>query len=222
MPEGSTRLDLVIFDCDGVLVDSEVLSAKMMVEELALHGHGVDEAFVYEHFLGRSVATETRMLAELGWALPEGFFVDLQARLLERFRAELRPVPGIAAVLAALRTPRCVASSSVPARIRLSLEITGLLPYLEPHLFSSTMVERGKPFPDLFLHAAQAMGAEPERCLVIEDSEAGVQAARAAGMRVLGFTGAGHAAPAGLTPKLRAAGAEPVLASMEEVGAYLG
>jgi HAD superfamily hydrolase (TIGR01509 family) len=125
-----------------------------------------------------------------------------RAILNERFRRELKPIPGIRTALEKLSGPRCIASSSKPERIRLSLSITGLLDQFEPHIYSATMVERGKPAPDLFLHAARDMGVQPDECLVIEDSPAGVEAANAAGMRVFGFTGGSHALAGGLAAAL--------------------
>jgi HAD superfamily hydrolase (TIGR01509 family) len=132
------------------------------------------------------------------------FDPKLRDRLHERFRAELKPVPGIVETLEKLPAPRCVASSSRPERLRLVLGLTGLLSFFDGHIFSATMVKNGKPAPDLFLHAAREMGVLPERCLVIEDSPAGVEAAKAAGMRVFGFIGGAHAARYDLASALAA------------------
>ncbi|PRD43805.1 hydrolase [Phyllobacterium phragmitis] len=185
---------LVIFDCDGVLVDSEPLAIRVLIETLADAGLTMDAEEAYERFLGRSLGTITAILSE-------EFQVDLthaalengRARLYEVFHAELKPVAGIADTLDRLDVPFCVASSSQPERIRLSLSVTGLLDRFEPNIFSATMVEKGKPAPDLFLHAAGMMNVPPQDCLVIEDSPAGVQAAKAAGMDVFAFVGGGHA-----------------------------
>lgn len=185
---------LVIFDCDGVLVDSEPISISVLVEVITRAGGTIDEETAYQRFLGRSMATIRKILSR-------DFFLDftpahldsLRAVLYERFRRELRPVAGVAEAVGAIAMPFCVASSSQPERIRLSLGVTGLLELFEPRIYSSTMVDRGKPAPDLFLHAAREMGAAPRDCVVIEDSPAGVEAARRAGMRVLAFTGASHA-----------------------------
>jgi HAD superfamily hydrolase (TIGR01509 family) len=122
----------------------------------------------------------------------------IRARMRQRFSAELRPVPHVADALDRIVIPRCVASSSKPDRIRLSLEVTGLLESFAPYLYSSTMVEHGKPAPDLFLHAASSMGVRPEECVVVEDSPAGIEAARRAGMRVFAFVGGSHALPSRL------------------------
>jgi HAD superfamily hydrolase (TIGR01509 family) len=200
-----TPLELVIFDCDGVLVDSEPLAMRVLLEGLAEVGCRLDEAIAYERFLGRSLATVQAIVRdELGLGLTNEQIERMRERLFDLFRRELRPMPGIAAALKALPMPRCVASSSQPERITLSLEVTGLLPRFAPHLFSAAMVDRGKPAPDLFLHAATCMAVRPETCLVIEDSPAGIEAARRAGMAVFGFTGGSHARGAAHRARLEA------------------
>src|SRR5262249_53104683 len=141
-------------------------------------------------------------------------------RTLKAFDRTLRPIPGMAELLANLPGRKCVASSSDLPRIRHSLSLAGILHHFEPHIFSANQVKRGKPAPDLFLLAAASMGTPPERCLVVEDSVAGVTAARAAGMTVLGFTGGGHCLD-GHADKLRAAGANEVLASMPDLAGFL-
>ncbi|MBO4168525.1 HAD family hydrolase [Cereibacter azotoformans] len=188
-------IGLVIFDCDGVLVDSEVLAVAVLVAELERAGVCVDEAFVHRHFLGRSFpAVQEVVLRDFGVTLPETFQADERARLLQAFETGLRPVPGAAEVVRALAVPSCLATSSSPARLARSLEITGLAPLFEGRCFTASQVARGKPFPDLFLFAAAEMGVEPGRCLVIEDTEPGVRAALAAGMQVWRFTGGSHLA----------------------------
>ncbi|KQV38161.1 MULTISPECIES: HAD family hydrolase [unclassified Rhizobium] len=185
---------LVIFDCDGVLVDSEPLSLEVLVGILGNAGVEMDAEEATEKFLGKSLKSMSAILHDdYGLAVDDRFLEQMRLDLYRRFRAELQPVPGIAEALDELDVARCVASSSQPERIRLSLTITGLIDRLEPHIFSASMVENGKPAPDLFLHAAASMGVEPEACIVIEDSPAGVQAAKAAGMRVFAYTGASHA-----------------------------
>ena len=185
---------LILFDCDGVLVDSEPISLRVMREIANEAGAAIDAAEAQRLFLGKSLASACDLLREgHGVILDASALASLRERLYAAFRADLRPTPGVAEALDALDGPRCVASSSQPERIRLSLEIAGLYGRLAPHLFSATMVERGKPAPDLFLHAAARMGVAPADCLVIEDSPAGIEAARRAGMRVFAFTGAGHA-----------------------------
>ena len=190
--------DLVIFDCDGVLIDSEIISARMLVGELARQGVAIDFAYVARHFLGRSYPTVMKVIrADFGVGLPEGFEEAYRARLLAAFETDLRVMPGVVAVLHALRLPWCVATSSSPARARRSLQIGGLDGLAAGRLFTASEVAHGKPAPDLFLHAAARMGAEPARCLVIEDSLMGVRAARAAGMEVWQFTGGSHMAGGG-------------------------
>jgi len=195
--------ELIIFDCDGVLVDSEPISISVLLDVLAKAGHVMDEGTAYRLFLGRSMATTIELLREdFGFVVTPAHLDQARAILNERFRRELKPIPGIRTALEKLSGPRCIASSSKPERIRLSLSITGLLDQFEPHIYSATMVERGKPAPDLFLHAARDMGMEADDCLVIEDSPAGVEAAKAAGMRVFGFTGGSHALAGGLAAAL--------------------
>ena len=193
------RTDLVIFDCDGVLVDSEPISIAVLREVIGGAGIEIDEATAYRLFLGRSMATIIETLAER-FALPftDELLADTRRHMFSRFRTELKPIPGIREALEALPHRRCVASSSKPERIRLSLEVTGLLDLLDPAIYSATMVKRGKPAPDLFLHAAREMAAEPDACVVIEDSPAGIEAAKAAGMRVFAFAGGSHAEAGGL------------------------
>ena len=186
-------IDLVIFDCDGVLIDSEIISAQMLVDSLAGLGVQIDLAYVAQHFLGRSYpVVMAQIRREFGLDLPEDFEDVYRARLLAAFSDGLRIMPGVAEVIGRLARPYCVATSSSPKRVELSLTLVGLEHLLGPHLFTSTMVARGKPAPDLFLHAAQAMGADPARCLVIEDSLMGIKAGLAAGMVVWRFTGGSH------------------------------
>jgi HAD superfamily hydrolase (TIGR01509 family) len=197
------RTRLVIFDCDGVLVDSEPLSIQVLVEGLASIGYDIDEATASERFLGHSLAAVQGMLRdELGFDLPTDRLEAMRLSLFERFRRELKPMPGIVEALDRLRIPCCVASSSLPERIRLSLEVTGLLKRFMPNIFSADIVKRGKPAPDLFLHAAERMGVEPGACLVIEDSAPGITAAHNAGMRVFAFLGGSHARRPGYRARL--------------------
>lgn len=202
---------LVLFDCDGVLVDSEIVACRIGAAELTRHGFPHDIAQVVERYCGVAEATMSEIVArDWGRPLPEDFWPGFRARLEVALRGELAPMAHAAAVIAALAVPVCVASSSRPERIRLSLQLTGLHDLLAPHLFSATMVARGKPAPDLFLLAAGEMGVPPAACVVVEDSVAGIRAAAAAGMRPIGFAGGGHATPA-LTGRLREAGATAVI-----------
>lgn len=196
---------LIIFDCDGVLVDSEPLAFRVLLEGLAAAGHVMEEQAAYDRFLGRSLANLQSVLRrEFGVELSGGQLEAMRVNLFETYRRELTPMPGIVEVLDKLTIPCCVASSSLPDRIRLSLEVTGLLPRFDPHLFSATMVAKGKPAPDLFLYAAGEMSVPPAACLVIEDSAAGIEAAKAAGMTVFAFAGGGHARRPGYRQALEA------------------
>ncbi|MDS7595339.1 HAD family hydrolase [Agrobacterium tumefaciens] len=218
---------LLIFDCDGVLVDSEPVSIAVLLDMLSHLGVEMGEEEAYNRFLGRSVSSMTTTLFEdYGVETDIDFLDHMRVTLFERFRTELKPIPGIFETLDRLSQPRCVASSSQPERIRYSLGLTGLLDRLEPHIFSATMVKNGKPAPDLFLHAAREMEISPERCIVIEDSPAGIAAAKAAGMTVFAFTGGSHARFPAFREKIAGLGADAVFDAMPDlvqlVGGYLG
>ncbi|WP_138467874.1 HAD family phosphatase [Poseidonocella sp. HB161398] len=213
---------LVIFDCDGVLVDSEPISLDVLTGYLSEQGCALDHATGYRALLGRSMASVADWLRrERGFGLTQEMTEEMRDRLFARFAAELRPIPGVAAAVGALGRPACVASSSQPERIRRSLGLTGLLPLFEPHLFSATMVANGKPAPDLFLHAASEMGACPGDCTVIEDSPAGLEAARRAGMRAVAFTGGSHAGPAALRETVAKCAPDAIIDRMEDLPAIL-
>lgn len=216
--------ELIIFDCDGVLVDSEPISIAVLNDVIAGAGVEIAEERAYELFLGRSMATISETLAaDFGLAMTREHLDEMRRNLYERFRAELKPLGGVAEMLSALppSVRRCVASSSLPERIRLSLTVTGLIEAFEPHIFSASMVRNGKPAPDLFLHAANEMGVKPAHCLVIEDSPAGVEAARKAGMRVFGFAGGSHAGGGAFSETLLELGAELVFDDMAELPGLL-
>ncbi|MBE0529321.1 MAG: HAD-IA family hydrolase [Rhodospirillales bacterium] len=219
--DAAAKPDLVIFDCDGVLVDSELLASRLLAEALSAQGYMVTAAECRDRYTGISIRSVIEMVEAVGGrALPADFEDRIRANDLAVFARELKAVPGIAEALARIPTAKCVASSGAPEKIRHSLTITGLLDFFEPHLFSAHMVKRGKPAPDLFLFAAAAMGAEAARCMVVEDSTAGVVAARAAGMPVLGFAGGGHAGD-GYGAMLTAAGAVRVFDDMAELPGLL-
>jgi HAD superfamily hydrolase (TIGR01509 family) len=184
--------DLIIFDCDGVLVDSEVLSCRCLSEVLATYGINLKLAETLELFLGRSTMAVLQHYGARGQALPESFLSDLKVRVRETFQASLRPIAGVGSVLAGLRVAHCVASSSDLDRVSFSLALAGLAHHFAERLYTSQMVARGKPAPDLFLYAAEKMRADPRKTLVIEDSVSGVTAAKAAGMKVWGFVGGSH------------------------------
>lgn len=215
--------DLVIFDCDGVLVDSEPISIAVLIELVAGIGFELPEQAAYERFLGKSMASICTALGEdPGIAVTEAHLEAMRRALYARFRSDLRPIEGIAETIGKLAMPCCVASSSQPERIALSLEVTGLLDRLAPHIFSATMVENGKPAPDLFLHAAAAMGVDPANCLVVEDSAPGVEAAKRAGMRVFAFTGGSHAAQSDLHARVAALEPDLIFDNMRQLPALLG
>ncbi|GAB4064302.1 HAD family hydrolase [Ancylobacter sonchi] len=189
------RPGLIIFDCDGVLIDSEVLSARALIDELACHGVAVDMEFVARHFIGRAyqvILTEVR--EQFGVVLPASFEAEYRARLIAAFEGTLSPMPGAVETLEALDIPYCLATSSTPMRLAASLRIARLERFFAGRAFTASEVSRGKPAPDLFLHAATRMGAEPAACVVVEDSVAGLQAGVAAGMQVWHFTGGSHLA----------------------------
>ena len=215
---------LLIFDCDGVLIDSELLACGAEAACLVALGIDVTVEDILERYLGIGLTTMLADLeARLGRtqpALPADFADTLRQAVAAAFEAGLRPMPGIETVLQALPQPRCVASGSAPERLRHSLALTGLLPLFDPHIFSATQVPRGKPAPDLFLFAAEQMGVAAADCMVIEDSVPGVQAAVAAGMRVVGFTGGSHCRP-GHAERLRAAGAAVACHDLRDLPALL-
>ncbi len=199
--------DLVIFDCDGVLIDSEVISARMLIQELRSYAVAVDIAYVARHFLGRSYsAVLSQIRTDFGVDLPEGFEADYRARLLAAFARDLRIMPGVAAVIDALAVPYCLATSSSPERLATSLQIVGLTQAFAGRCTTTSEVANGKPAPDIFLHAAGKMGVDPARCLVIEDSFSGIAAGLAAGMTVWRYVGGSHLHGLDLPP---AAGARP-------------
>lgn len=214
-----TTPDGVIFDCDGVLVDSEPIANATLVEVLGEHGMTLTVEDSMRLFLGRSWASILAIIDEhFGRPAPEAVTEEFRTRLRERLDRDLTPVAGVPEALEALAAqglPRCVASSGEPEKIRHSLTVTGLIGHFDDaHLFSATMVEHGKPAPDLFLLAARTLGLDPANAVVVEDALPGVQAGVAAGMRVLGY------APDGTADALRDAGAE-VFSDMRELPGLL-
>lgn len=188
--------DLVIFDCDGVLIDSEIISARMLVEELAKLGVSIDLAYVARHFLGRSYpVVMSQVRRDFGLDLTPEFEAQYRETLLAAFERDLKVMPHVIDVIDALGIPYCIATSSSPRRARMSLEIAGLGSRASDRLFTSSMVANGKPAPDLLYHAARALGTDPSRCLVIEDSLNGIRAGLAAGMAVWRFVGGSHLGP---------------------------
>ena len=211
------KLHLVIFDCDGVLVDSEVISCRAHAGTLTRHGYPITEEQVLHRFLGVS-DREARLTIEreIGRKLPDDFEAQVKEATLKFYAGDLKAIAGVAAAIAAIDVPKCVASSGTPEKIHHGLECAGLLERFSPHIFSATQVRRGKPAPDLFLFAASKMRAAPGRRLVIEDSVPGVTGAVAAGMTVLGFHGGSHCLP-GHADRLRAAGAALLFDDMRQL-----
>lgn len=210
----SGPFDLVIFDCDGVLVDSELLASEVLSEILAEYGVDVPARECRERFTGSSLARVKELVFKsASIELPDDFEDRVRQADRDVFEKRLRPVSGIEETLDVLNIPVCVASSGRMEKITHSLELTGLMDYFKPHLFSAEMVVRGKPAPDLFLHAAKNMGVAPDRCLVVEDSPVGIKAAQAAGMSVFGFAGGAHAGP-GYGEMLDLTGADIVFREM--------
>lgn len=182
--------ELVIFDCDGVLVDSEPIAVAIDVQILAHYGLAVSEAEIVERFVGRSQPAMTEFIeARLGRALPVGWHEQFAPMFEGAFEAELQPVDGIEDALARIEMRTCVASSSNPRELERKLRIVGLHDRFAGRIFSAVEVANGKPAPDLFLHAARRIGFEPAGCVVVEDSRHGVAAARAAGMHVFAYAG---------------------------------
>jgi HAD superfamily hydrolase (TIGR01509 family) len=195
----SSRIKLVIFDCDGVLVDSERLAVRIDVQVLTQLGWVMTEAEVAERFLGLSDATIRQAIeAHIGRRLADDWEREFQDLYRAAFAAGLTAVDGVGEALDAITAETCVASSGSHEKMRFTLGLTGLLARFEGRMFSVTEVERGKPAPDLFLHAAARMGIGPSACAVVEDSRFGIEAAHAAGMRAFGYAG-------GLTPAHRLA-----------------
>ncbi|WP_153539586.1 HAD family hydrolase [Streptomyces sp. RB17] len=212
------RYDLVIFDNDGVLVDSEPISNRHLATYLTELGHPTSYEDSIRDYMGSAMHRVHELVLErTGQRLPDDFDDVFHARVFAAFERELQPVAGVAGVLeklAADGVPYCVASSGSHARIRVGHRTTGLDRWFpEERIFSSEDVGRGKPAPDLFLYAAERMGAAPDRCLVVEDSPLGVQAGVAAGMTVYGFTA--------MTPAARLAGADQLFSSMGELADLL-
>ncbi|MGQ4417333.1 HAD family hydrolase [Streptomyces sp. SAS_269] len=212
------RYDLVIFDNDGVLVDSEPISNRILAAHLTELGHPTSYEDSIRDYMGSAMhRIHDLVLERTGERLPDDFDDVFHARVFAAFERELRPVADVGGVLeklAADGVPYCVASSGSHERIRVGHRTTGLDRWFtEDRIFSSQDVGRGKPAPDLFLYAAERMGAAPERCLVIEDSPLGVQAAVAAGMDVYGFTA--------MTPAARLTGAGQLFSTMGELADLL-
>ena len=205
---------MVIFDCNGVLVDSEPLATAIFSEEFIRAGFPLTPDVIARYFTGRRPAD---MCAEVeiasGRKLPPNFASAVAGIIVRRFRSELRATPNAERALSWLRGPKCVASSSSHERIRISLESTGLIRFFDTNLFSANDVPKGKPAPDLFLHVARKMDVTPGQCIVVEDSAVGVAASVAAGMTTIGFVGGSHAGTE-LAVQLRSAGAHTIISDL--------
>lgn len=187
------KIELVIFDCDGVLVDSEVLSASVLMQMMGEVGMPLTSEIFRSDFLGRSFASAAaRATQRFGRPMPDDFAATYRTRLLATMVGNLQSMPGVEKVLEAMIVPFCLATGSSPPRLVVSMEETGLGEFFRGRSFTASMVKNGKPAPDLFLHVAAEMKVEPKSCLVIEDSEMGVSAALAANMQVWHFAGGGH------------------------------
>jgi HAD superfamily hydrolase (TIGR01509 family) len=202
--------ELVIFDCDGVLVDSDRISLRIQAERISALGLEMTYEDCVREFLGLGMEATLEILAErLGQPVPEGWEEELDAAVREGFRRELQPVQGVAGALEEIELRTCVASSGSHEKMRFTLGLTGLWDRFAGRIFSVEEVQRGKPAPDLFLHAAARMSVSPERCIVVEDSHFGVAGAKAAGMAAFGF--------AATTPSTLLGAADAVFTTMADL-----
>ena len=201
---------LVIFDCDGVLVDSDRISLRIQADQICALGLETTFEDCVRDFLGVGMPTTLRILSErLGRPVPEAWVEQLDRDVRATFERELIPVPGVVDALDAIELPTCVASSGSHDKMRFTLGLTGLYDRFAGRIYSADEVRQGKPAPDVFLHAAERMGAAPADCVVVEDSPFGVEAAKAAGMRALGF--------AATTPAARLADADAIFTTMADL-----
>jgi len=218
-------MKLVIFDCDGVLVNSETIYVDSEIECLSNVGFHMEKRPYMAAFMGLSdddwrVKLETTVQDRNGHPLPEDFFESLKSFVMQRIESELQAISGVHDAVADLETECCVASSSNLEILKWKLEHTGIAGLFSPHIFSAEMVARGKPAPDLFLHTAAAMGIEPRHCIVVEDSANGVIAGKAAGMKVIGLTGGDHCL-ADQETILTDAGADVVIDNFANLGSTI-
>ena len=210
---------LFVFDCDGVLVDSEPIAAAVDAELLAEIGYAIAPADIARRFAGLSgKAIGEAIAAELGRPLPEDFLDRTKAEIDRRLATELKPVAGIHELLDTLDAPRCVCSNSASARLKISLTTTRLYERFQPHVYSAVEVgtREPKPSPNVYSYAIGAFGVAAREALVIEDTVPGIAAARAAGARVVGFTGGSHTWP-GHADILMDAGAETVISRLADL-----
>lgn len=218
-----TQIDLVVFDCDGVLVDSEIIAARIEAELLTRAGYPIEAEDLARTYAGLTFKEILlRIEQESGQLFQASLIEEAEALVDRRLASEVRAIEGAHQAVASVTGKRCICSNSSPARLEAMLTRTRLLPFFEGRIFSSldTPSARPKPAPDVFLHAADKMEADPKRCFVIEDSVHGVAGARAAGMRVIGFTGASHSHP-GHADLLTEAGAETTIRRWADFPAVL-
>ena len=209
--------DLIIYDCDGTLIDTETIYAEINLKAYHLLGltHWTMDSYV-DAMVGIPVAAGRKVLeADYGGPLPADFEAGIEREVHRRFTEELQSLPGVRNAVSLIEGPRCVASSTSLVPLKRNLATAGLIDLFDPHVFSASQVSRGKPHPDVFLFSAESMGARPDNCLVIEDSVPGVLAARAAGMPVIGFTGVAHDRSR-ISARLKEAGAMAVIDHMAE------
>ena len=215
-PRPGLPFELLILDCDGVVVDSEPITIRVLTEMLVELGASLSLDEAARRFTGQTFAHTLELIAELlGAPLPRDFTAEYRSRTYAALEKELKPVEGIGQALDRIRIPYCVASNGPHQKMRKTLGITSLLPRFEGRMFSSDDVARGKPYPDLFLHAASRFSVPPSACLVVEDSASGIAAALAAGMTIYGYSGN----EAEVEEKLLAAGAHRVFNDMRELPA---
>ena len=215
--------DLIIFDCDGVLVDSEIIAAQVESRLLTEAGYPISVEEMGERFAGmtwKNILLQVEQEADIPLSAS---LLDKSEKLLDqRLERSIKIIDGVKFALARLTTQRCICSNSSSQRLDMMLTKVGLKPYFENHIYSAKDLgpDRVKPKPDIFLHGAKQFGVEPDRCLVIEDSTHGVHGARTAGMRVVGFTGASHTYPSH-ADRLTDAGAETVISRMSDLPAVI-
>ncbi len=211
----------IVFDCDGVLIDSEGLAAEALVAELSRHDVNIAEREALDQFTGLNANdTAQELCMRYGLVIPDDFWNHVRSRRQDLYRARLKPADGIFALLEDILGPKCVASSSGPSSLKYSLSLVGLWDHFAPHVFSSVYVKNGKPAPDIFLFAAERLRVAPQDCIVIEDSLAGIRAAKAAKMRVLGYVGGSHCSPE-YADRVQGEGVEKVFRSHHEIKDYL-
>ena len=183
-----SKYKCVIFDCDGVLVDSEPIGNQVLVDLANELGANIDLDYAYKHFKGGKMQSCVDKISVLiNQPMPDDFITRYRKESFEAFKANIKPVEGVTELIHSLKTPYCVASSGPEDKIRLNLELTGLLPYFENNIFSCYTIQKWKPSPAVFIWAAETLGFKPEECIVVEDSLTGVQAAKNGGFDVIGY-----------------------------------